>query len=88
MNSYFHEIGKKARQGWRMVRDAVHGVGIAGYGWREADARLAEALVELERENLCWAMHIHDHSVQEHKRDNDILAAPVIGAAVPLRVEH
>lgn len=69
MNRYFHDIGKKVRQGWHIARNAVRGVGIAGYGWREADARLAEALVELERENLSWAMHVHDHSkVEGHKR--------------------
>ncbi|RWU17215.1 hypothetical protein DM813_28055 [Pseudomonas alkylphenolica] len=69
MNRYFHVIYKKGRHAWLMARNVLRGVGIAGYGWREADARLAEALVELERENLYWAMHVHDHStVKDHKR--------------------
>lgn len=70
MNRYFHEIGKKVRQGWRTALNAVRGIGIAGYRWREADARLAEALVELERESLSWAMHVHDRpAAQDHKRN-------------------
>lgn len=69
MNRYFHLICKKARHAWFTARNAVLGIGIAGYSWREADARLAEALVELERENLSWAMHVHDRpGTQDQKR--------------------
>ncbi|MGH8485353.1 MAG: hypothetical protein ACRESP_13235 [Pseudomonas sp.] len=70
MNRYFHVICKKVRHVWSMARKAALGIGIAGYRWREADARLAEALVELERENLSWAMHVHDRpAAQDHKRN-------------------
>ena len=64
MNTYFLAICKKARHACK----AALGVGICRYGGRKADARLAEALQQIEEQNLCWVMQVRDRPRTRNQR--------------------
>lgn len=64
MNTYFLEIFQKARRAYQ----AAFGADICGYGGRKADARLSEALQQIEEQNLCWVMQVRDRPRTRNQR--------------------
>jgi hypothetical protein len=64
MNTYFLAICQKLRLAYKTAL----GAGISRYGTRKADARLAEALEQIEEQNLCWVMQVRDHSTNRSQR--------------------